>query len=44
MSLNMKLQAVDKNRNGEISVQEFQLFFRCLGLTHDVSRIAHSIL
>lgn len=29
-------QAVDRNNNGEISVQEYQLFFECLGLSHDV--------
>lgn len=38
---NIKLQAVDKDQSGEISQQEFRLFFQCLGLTHDVSRIAH---
>ncbi|XP_060811606.1 sarcoplasmic calcium-binding protein [Bombus pascuorum] len=35
-------KAVDKNRNGEISVQEFQLFFQCLGLTHDDAVISFS--
>ena len=38
---NIKLQAVDKDQSGEISQQEFRLFFQCLGLTRDVSRIAH---
>ena len=33
--LNLYLQAVDKDQSGEISVQEFKLFFECLGLTHD---------
>ncbi|XP_006614878.1 sarcoplasmic calcium-binding protein [Apis dorsata] len=28
-------KAVDKDHNGEISIQEYKLFFQCLGLTHD---------
>ncbi|CAL7947167.1 unnamed protein product [Xylocopa violacea] len=35
-------KAVDKDRSGEISVQEFQLFFKCLGLTHDDAVISFS--
>jgi Ca2+-binding EF-hand superfamily protein len=29
-------QAVDKNRDGVISVEEFKLFFECLGLEEKV--------
>jgi Ca2+-binding EF-hand superfamily protein len=29
-------QAVDKDRNGVISVEEFRLFFECLGLDDKV--------
>lgn len=39
MLLNVQFQAVDKDQSGEISVQEFKLFFQCLGLTHEVSKI-----
>ncbi|XP_051158726.1 sarcoplasmic calcium-binding protein [Leptopilina boulardi] len=35
-------KAVDRNNNGEISVQEYQLFFECLGLSHDDAVIAFS--
>lgn len=35
------MQAVDKDHNGEISIQEYKLFFQCLGLTHDVSKIIY---
>ncbi|XP_033229154.1 sarcoplasmic calcium-binding protein isoform X2 [Belonocnema kinseyi] len=35
-------KAVDRDNSGEITVQEFQLFFECLGLTHDHSVIAFS--
>lgn len=31
------LQAVDKDNSGEISVEEFKLFFKCLGMENDVS-------
>uniref|UniRef100_A0ABD2VYT3 EF-hand domain-containing protein n=1 Tax=Trichogramma kaykai TaxID=54128 RepID=A0ABD2VYT3_9HYME len=30
-------KAVDKDNSGEISVQEFKLFFKCIGLDNDVS-------
>lgn len=33
-------KAVDKDGSGEISVQEFKLFFQCLNLTHDDAVIA----
>lgn len=32
----MCFQAVDKDKSGEISVEEFKLFFQCLGLTSEV--------
>ncbi|XP_003706299.1 sarcoplasmic calcium-binding protein [Megachile rotundata] len=35
-------KAVDKDQSGEISVEEFQLFFQCLGLTHDDAIISFS--
>ncbi|KOX71426.1 Sarcoplasmic calcium-binding protein [Melipona quadrifasciata] len=35
-------KAVDKDQSGEISQQEFQLFFQCLGLTHDDAIISFS--
>lgn len=35
------LQAVDKDRSGEISIEEFKIFFTCLGLTHDVNISYH---
>ncbi|KOC60543.1 Sarcoplasmic calcium-binding protein [Habropoda laboriosa] len=35
-------KAVDKDQNGEISVQEFKLFFQCLDLTHDDAVISFS--
>jgi Ca2+-binding EF-hand superfamily protein len=33
-------QAVDKDHSGEISIQEFKLFFECLGLTDRDAEIA----
>lgn len=33
-AVNYLFQAVDKDQSGEISVDEFKLFFQCLGL-HD---------
>ena len=35
-------KAVDKDQSGEISVQEFKLFFQCLGLTHDHAVVSFS--
>ena len=35
-------KAVDKDQSGEISVQEFKLFFQCLGLTHEDAVVAFS--
>ncbi|CAK9810883.1 Sarcoplasmic calcium-binding protein [Anthophora quadrimaculata] len=35
-------KAVDKDQSGEISVQEFKLFFQCLNLTHDDAVISFS--
>jgi hypothetical protein len=29
-------QAVDRDRSGEISVEEYKLFFKCLGLEEEV--------
>nr|XP_033333531.1 sarcoplasmic calcium-binding protein [Megalopta genalis] len=35
-------KAVDKDQSGEISVEEFKLFFQCLGLTHDHAVVSFS--
>ncbi|KAG7209318.1 hypothetical protein KM043_015429 [Ampulex compressa] len=35
-------KAVDKDQSGEISVEEFKLFFQCLGLTHDDAVVSFS--
>lgn len=32
-------KAVDKDKSGEISVEEFKIFFKCLGLTEQVSTV-----
>lgn len=33
-------QAVDSNSNGELSIDEFKLFFKCLGLTERDAEIS----
>ncbi|XP_076232864.1 sarcoplasmic calcium-binding protein [Calliopsis andreniformis] len=35
-------KAVDKDQSGEISVEEFKLFFQCLGLTNDHAVVSFS--
>ncbi|KZC09655.1 PREDICTED: sarcoplasmic calcium-binding protein [Dufourea novaeangliae] len=35
-------KAVDKDQSGEISVEEFKLFFQCLDLTHDHAVVSFS--
>lgn len=35
-------KAVDKDRSGEISVEEFKLFFKCLGLSNDHAVVSFS--
>ncbi|XP_076303454.1 sarcoplasmic calcium-binding protein [Lasioglossum baleicum] len=35
-------KAVDKDQSGEISVEEFKLFFKCLDLTHDHAVVSFS--
>ncbi|XP_053979683.1 sarcoplasmic calcium-binding protein [Hylaeus volcanicus] len=35
-------KAVDKDQSGEISVEEFKLFFQCLNLTHDHAVVSFS--
>ncbi|EZA47977.1 hypothetical protein DMN91_012329 [Ooceraea biroi] len=35
-------KAVDKDRSGEISIEEFKMFFACLGLTHDHAVVSFS--
>ncbi|XP_012253815.2 sarcoplasmic calcium-binding protein [Athalia rosae] len=37
-------KAVDKDKSGEISVQEFKLFFQCLGLTTEHAAITFSYI
>jgi Ca2+-binding EF-hand superfamily protein len=37
-------KAVDKDNSGEISVQEYQLFFKCLGLNEEAARIAFNAI
>jgi len=32
-----QLQAVDNDGSGEISIEEFKLYFNCLGLSDEVS-------
>ncbi|XP_043274580.1 sarcoplasmic calcium-binding protein isoform X2 [Venturia canescens] len=37
-------KAVDKDRSGEISVEEFKLFFQCLGLSNDHAVITFTFI
>ncbi|XP_011506214.1 PREDICTED: sarcoplasmic calcium-binding protein [Ceratosolen solmsi marchali] len=37
-------KAVDKDKSGEISVQEFKLFFKCLGLDNDHAVISFTFI
>ncbi|XP_015599287.1 sarcoplasmic calcium-binding protein [Cephus cinctus] len=37
-------KAVDKDGSGEISVQEFKLFFQCLGLSHDHAVVSFTFI
>lgn len=38
------LQAVDKDKSGYISVVEFKLFFKCLGLDNEHAAVAFAII
>lgn len=37
-------KAVDKDKSGYISVQEFKLFFACLGLCQDAAAVSFAII
>ena len=38
------MQAVDKDHSGEISITEFKLFFKCLGLTDKDAVTAFAVI
>jgi Ca2+-binding EF-hand superfamily protein len=37
-------KAIDKDHSGEISIEEFKLFFRCLGLTEEDAAVSFAII
>lgn len=37
-------KAIDKNHSGEISIKEYKLFFRCLGLSEEDAAISFAVI
>lgn len=42
--ISITLQAVDKDKSGFISVIEFKLFYKCLGLTEETAAISFALI
>lgn len=40
----LMFQAIDKDHSGEISIEEYKLFFRCLGLTEEAAAISFAVI